>query len=115
MKGRESGMPDETYWESFFDPYGFVEAILGGIDLVDVVEFGSGYGTFTLPVARLASGVVHALDIDVDSISAFSPRFDPMFPWCGIHRNQPYFEGAEKSTMKALADWVVESERVLTF
>lgn len=38
-----------------------------------------------------------------------------MFPWCGIHRNQPYFEGAEKPTMKALAEWVVESERVLTF
>lgn len=34
---------------------------------------------------------------------------------CGIHRNQPYFEGAEKSTMKALAGWVVESDRVLTF
>ena len=34
---------------------------------------------------------------------------------CGLHRNQPYFEGAEKSTMQALADWVAESERVLSF
>ena len=34
---------------------------------------------------------------------------------CGIHKNQPHFDGAEKSTMGQLASWVVESERVLTF
>lgn len=34
---------------------------------------------------------------------------------CGIHKNQPYFEGAENSTMAALAAWTVSSERVLTF
>lgn len=74
MKGRESGMPDESYWESFFDPDRFVEAILSSIEIVDVVEFGCGYGTFTLPVARHASGVVHALDIDVDSVERVGER-----------------------------------------
>ena len=34
---------------------------------------------------------------------------------CGIHKNEPYFEGAEESTMPALAKWVVESDKVLTF
>lgn len=34
---------------------------------------------------------------------------------CGIYKNHPYFEGAQKSTMVALAEWVVQSERVLTF
>ena len=34
---------------------------------------------------------------------------------CGIHKNQPYFEGAEKSTMGELANWVVDSDRILTF
>lgn len=34
---------------------------------------------------------------------------------CGIYRNQPYFAGAEESTMTALAEWVVASDRVLTF
>ncbi|MCK5156588.1 MAG: DsrE family protein [Spirochaetales bacterium] len=34
---------------------------------------------------------------------------------CGIHRNQPYFEGAQKSTMSELAEWVVDSEKILTF
>jgi len=34
---------------------------------------------------------------------------------CGIYRNHPYFEGAEKSTMSALAEWVTDSDKVLTF
>ena len=34
---------------------------------------------------------------------------------CGIHKNQPYFEGAKKATMPELAEWVVECEKVLTF
>ena len=34
---------------------------------------------------------------------------------CGIHKNHPYFEGAEKSTMGFLADWVIDSDKVLTF
>jgi uncharacterized protein involved in oxidation of intracellular sulfur len=34
---------------------------------------------------------------------------------CGIYKNHPYFDGAEKSTMGALAEWVVNSDRVLTF
>jgi len=61
---RESGMPEETFWESLFD----VEKILHrlGIDdsLSDVVELGCGYGTFTLPVARRIRGVLTTFDID---------------------------------------------------
>lgn len=34
---------------------------------------------------------------------------------CGIHKNEPYCEGAHKSTMAELADWVASSDRVLTF
>ncbi len=34
---------------------------------------------------------------------------------CGIHKNVPYFEGAEKSTMPALAEWVIDSDKVITF
>lgn len=34
---------------------------------------------------------------------------------CGIHKNHPYFDGAEKSTMQALSEWVVDSERILSF
>ncbi len=34
---------------------------------------------------------------------------------CGIHKNHPYFDGAEKSTMLALAEWVIDSDRVISF
>ena len=34
---------------------------------------------------------------------------------CGIHKNHPYFDGAEKSTMPALAEWVIDSDKVISF
>jgi len=34
---------------------------------------------------------------------------------CGIYKNHPYFEGANKSTMGFLANWVADSDKVLTF
>jgi uncharacterized protein involved in oxidation of intracellular sulfur len=34
---------------------------------------------------------------------------------CGIHKNKPYFEGAEKATMNDLTEWILDSDRVLTF
>lgn len=34
---------------------------------------------------------------------------------CDIYKNHPYFEGAEKSTMNDLADWITDSDNVLTF
>jgi SAM-dependent methyltransferase len=68
MKVRDSGMPDETYWESFFD----TEKILRmfGLEKVsgDIVEFGCGYGTFTLSAARLIGGVVYAFDIEPEMV-----------------------------------------------
>ena len=33
---------------------------------------------------------------------------------CGIYKNYPYFDGAEKSTMQALSEWVVDSDRIMT-
>lgn len=34
---------------------------------------------------------------------------------CGIHKNYPYFDGAEQSTMAALADWICDSDKVISF
>jgi uncharacterized protein involved in oxidation of intracellular sulfur len=34
---------------------------------------------------------------------------------CGIYKNHPYFDGAEESTMSALGDWVIDSDKVITF
>ena len=63
-KGRESGMPAEDYWATFFNPECLLDALDCGKHCKDVVEFGCGYGTFTEAAARRISGTVHALDID---------------------------------------------------
>jgi ubiquinone/menaquinone biosynthesis C-methylase UbiE len=70
MKARESGMPDEGYWNTFFDAACLVGKMFGNsICPGSVVEFGSGYGTFTLPAARLTTGTVTALDIEPELIT----------------------------------------------
>lgn len=32
---------------------------------------------------------------------------------CGLYKNQPYFEGVEKSNMQTLSFWVTDSDRVI--
>lgn len=39
----------------------------------NVVEFGCGYGAFTIPVARRASGLVTALDTEAEAVVACAP------------------------------------------
>lgn len=34
---------------------------------------------------------------------------------CGIRKGDPYYDGAQKSTMAELSQWVVDSDQVLTF
>jgi len=34
---------------------------------------------------------------------------------CGLHKGQPYFEGAREATMGELAEWVEGADRLLTF
>ncbi|MDX1405038.1 MAG: class I SAM-dependent methyltransferase [Woeseiaceae bacterium] len=61
---RESGMPDPAYWDSFFDPEAILDRLCLDRTCRDLLEFGCGYGTFTLPAARRVAGQVYALDLD---------------------------------------------------
>jgi len=76
MKTRESGMPEEEMWREFFDP----EAILRLLKLTsscrDIVDFGCGYGTFTIPAARIVCGTVHSLDVEPDMVSVTQAKAD---------------------------------------
>jgi SAM-dependent methyltransferase len=68
-KGRESGMPEAEMWQGFFDP----ACILDQLDCDhpgNVVEFGCGYGLFTVEAAIRSSGTVYALDIEPEMIAA---------------------------------------------
>jgi len=76
MKVRDSGMPEEEMWTGFFDP-AKVFAIFGfdrGVQ--DLVEFGCGYGTFTLAAAGIATGTVHALDIEPEMVDVVRQKID---------------------------------------
>lgn len=68
MKTRESGMPDEVMWRSFFEPEGVLSALKLDEHVCNVVDFGCGYGTFALPAARRIKGLLHGLDIDAEMI-----------------------------------------------
>jgi len=73
MKIRDSGMPDETYWESLFD----VPLILSrlGIDRFhDVAELGCGYGTFTIPIAEAIGGTLYTFDVEPEMIARTKER-----------------------------------------
>ncbi|MHB9027711.1 MAG: class I SAM-dependent methyltransferase [Candidatus Latescibacterota bacterium] len=69
MKGRESGMPEENYWDTFFNAECIVQRLVcpyAGDD--DIVEFGSGYGTFTIPASQCNSGMVYTFDIEPELV-----------------------------------------------
>ncbi len=64
MKYRESGMPEQGYWETLFDIDGILDAFAVGPETGAVAELGCGYGTFTVPVAQRTRTTVYAYDID---------------------------------------------------
>jgi hypothetical protein len=51
-KGRDSGMPAIEPWESYFDAAGIVDSLRSHDLTVDAIEFGCGYGPFTIPLAH---------------------------------------------------------------
>jgi SAM-dependent methyltransferase len=74
MKVRDSGMPDEAMWAQFFDARSILTTLDFSTTNADVVDFGCGYGTFTVAAARITSGTVYALDIDAEMIAATAAK-----------------------------------------
>lgn len=74
MKTRESGMPGEQTWESFFRPEEALRRLGLTPHVRHVVDFGCGYGTFSLAAARLGTAQVLGLDIEADMIDRCRQR-----------------------------------------
>ncbi len=64
MKIRESDMPKEEEWNKFFDPAKTFKLLSLDSSTGDVADFGCGYGTFTIPAARIIRGKIYAFDIE---------------------------------------------------
>ena len=76
-------------------------------DAVDLARNGVPVpeGSFDL-VQMVKELIAHGLTVKV---------FGTCQARCGIRKGDPYYEGAHKSTMAELSQWVRESDRVLTF
>lgn len=71
---RDSGMPEQTYWESLFDVRGVLDGLQVDNQIADAVEVGCGYGTFTLPVAQRIRGTLHTFDIEPEMVEITKAR-----------------------------------------
>lgn len=69
MKFRESGMPKEEMWETFFDPESILTKLGLRQDCDLVLDVGCGYGTFLIPAAKHIRGKIVGLDIDPEMLS----------------------------------------------
>jgi len=67
-------MPPAEQWESYFDAAGVLESLGCRHLRGDAIEFGCGYGTFTIATAQRISGTVYALDIDPHMVAATAAR-----------------------------------------
>jgi SAM-dependent methyltransferase len=74
MKLRDSGMPDEAFWETLFDIPLILREMRIGRNLGDVAELGCGYGTFTVPIAESISGTEYTFDIEPAMVERTNER-----------------------------------------
>jgi len=69
MKIRDSGMPDQPTWESFFDAPQILRRLAFSPESGDIADFGCGYGTFSIAAAQLTSHTVHAFDLEREMVA----------------------------------------------
>lgn len=69
MKYRESGMPSEDMWDTFFSPTEVLIQMSINKDIKTLIDVGCGYGTFLLPASKLISDKVVGIDIETDMIN----------------------------------------------
>ncbi|EMY78100.1 methyltransferase domain protein [Leptospira weilii serovar Ranarum str. ICFT] len=75
-KVRDSGMPGEEYWESLFSVDDIIHKMRINSEIFNLVEIGFGYGTFTVPMAKMIKGKLFAFDIEGELSENFSKRLN---------------------------------------
>ena len=70
MKIYDSGMPEEKIWDSFFNQTSILSKLQLTSVCEDAVEFGCGYGTFTIPATRIINGNMFAIDIEQEMLDS---------------------------------------------
>lgn len=71
-------MPKEELWSEYFDPNKVLELLGVNSKIVNVADFGCGYGTFTIPAARIIAGKIYAFDIEPEMIKTVEQKAKTM-------------------------------------
>ncbi len=74
MKVRDSGMPEEVLWNTFFQIDYLLSELNIDSKINNLVEIGSGYGTFTIPTAKLIQEKLFAFDIEEKMIEILQKK-----------------------------------------
>ncbi len=64
MLYRETGMPDEQTWITFFNPTDTLLQLGVNQHIHTLIDIGCGYGTFLIPASKLITGTAIGIDID---------------------------------------------------
>lgn len=68
MKYRESGMPEEHIWDTFFHPSEILSKMAVDDHVNIFLDIGCGYGTFLLPASKIVRNRAIGIDIDEEMI-----------------------------------------------
>jgi ubiquinone/menaquinone biosynthesis C-methylase UbiE len=61
-------MPTEDIWSDFFNVDLIISELQISSKISDLVEIGCGYGTFTIPSAKIIKGIVYTFDIEKEML-----------------------------------------------
>ena len=61
-------MPEDKEWSEFFNPTRTLKLLGLNGSTLNVADFGCGYGTFTIPAAKIIRGKIYAVDIEPEMI-----------------------------------------------
>jgi len=78
MKVRDSGMPEEEMWSVFFDHQLILQQMEVSSEIYAIVDLGCGFGTFSIPAAKIVSGKVLAYDIDKEMIEVMEMKINQL-------------------------------------
>ena len=82
-------MPEEKEWSKYFNPNESLRLLGLNEYILDVTDFGCGYGTFTIPAAKIISGKLYAFDIEPEMIEIIEVKAKKtilimLYPLCEI-------------------------------
>ncbi|HVI40596.1 MAG TPA: class I SAM-dependent methyltransferase [Anaerovoracaceae bacterium] len=76
MKFRDSGMPNEQIWNTFFDPRSILRQMEVTANIKTLIDIGCGYGTFLIPASEIIAGHIVGVDIESEMIGVCAQKIN---------------------------------------